>query len=171
MAKKAKEPDELEKVRLQVTLCPAVASSLARHASELDRSQAWVAAWALRVALDDPKSVSTWILKRLKKPTAFQEWNSSGTSDEIRLQMRVDAGTAKELELASTVLNQSPLKLAGLLIGYALEDEALALAILKTWPGKMIRRLVRGDEDLEANDDLNDVNVKDEGKCDDDNKK
>jgi len=57
------------------------------------------------------------------------------------------------------------------LIGYALEDEALALAILKTWPGKMIRRLVRGDEDLEANDDLNDVNVKDEGKCDDDNKK
>lgn len=167
MGNKAKEADETGKVRLQVTLCPSVALSLARHAKELDRSQAWVAAWALRVALDDPKSVSTWILKRLKRPGAFQEWKSSEASEEIRLQMRVEAGTAKELELASIVLNQSPLKLAGLLIGYSLEDEALALAFLKTWPGKMLRRLVRGDEDLETHDDLSDVSARNERECDD----
>lgn len=152
MAKKSTAGAEPERVRLQVTLCRSLAADLARHASELDRSQAWLSAWALRITLDDPVAFTQWMLKRLKKPTAYQKWQPTEEGNEIRLQIRVEPDTAKRLELAAIALNQSPFKLAGLMIDHALEDSEFALKILKTWPGKWLRELVRGKEDLRSHD-------------------
>lgn len=137
-----------DKVRLQVGLCRAVAADLERHSRELDRSQSWLGSFAVRCALDDIPSFVRWIENRLKNVTSHQMWKSAtGANSEIRLQLRLESETALRLELAAITLNQSPLKLAGLMIEHTLDDSRLSLAMLKTPVGKWLRKQFRGKDD------------------------
>jgi hypothetical protein len=143
---------EAEKVRLQVALCSSLAKDLARHAEELCWSQSWVAGWAVRCALDDPASFAKWMERRLKEAAKHQKWKPTAGEKETRLQLRVEPETARRLELAAVALNQSPLKLGGLMIEHTLDDSSAALWLLKTQLGKFLRRVIRGPEDPEAQD-------------------
>ena len=65
---------------------------------------------------------------------------------ETRLQLRVEPTVLEAIELIATALNPSSIKLAGLMVEHSL-DEDLILKIMKTWPGKLLRKAWRGKED------------------------
>lgn len=146
MAKSAKV--EPVKVRLQVVICPKVAGILEGHAKGLDRSQAWVAGWAISNTLRDPGDFGAWLIRRMKTAAKHQHWTEvrPGGGD-IRIQLRLDQQVVTELELVANAWNQSPLKLAGLMIEFAMEAFAHALNALKTNLGMSLRAWVQGPED------------------------
>lgn len=144
----ARPEAENDKVRLQVGLCRPVAAELEQHARELELSQSWVGSWAVRCTLDDIPAFVAWIGKRLTNSASNQKWKpTTETEGEMRLQLRLERETAMRLELAATALNQSPVKLAGLMIEHTLDDSKLALVMLKTRGGKLLRKMFRGKED------------------------
>jgi len=144
-----------EKVRLQIVLCKSVAQQLEKEARELDRSQAWVAGWTIASTLNDKYSFSNWLYRRLNDPEKYQKWANTGANrEETRIQLRLDTEKAAELELIATAMNQSPLKLAGLMIEHGMDAFAPSFRVLKTTPGKVIRRWVRGKEDETKYDDV-----------------
>ena len=145
MTQKAAGKSKEDRVRFQVTLCPPVAAAVERNAKELDRSQAWLIAWALGCALDSPSLLAKWIEDRLKHPEKHQEWKSiCDTDGEARLQVRILQQTMERLELAAAVLNHSPQKLAALMIQNIIEDSRGALWLMKTGFGKTLRHMCVG---------------------------
>lgn len=146
MAKSGK--NDAAKVRLQVVICPKVAAVLEKHATELDRSQAWIAGWAISNTLRDRGGFGLWLTKRIKAASKNQHWTETRPDGaENRIQLRVERNLAAELELVANALNQSPLKLGGLVIEFAMDEYRPALETLKTPIGKTLRKWVQGPED------------------------
>lgn len=154
MAKAENSSGDEEKVRLQIVLCKSVAEDLARHARELSRSQSWVAGWAIKSTLDDKGTFVHWIAGRIKKAAKCQAWAIAASENEARLQLRIERSSVEDLETVAMALNQSPLKLAGLMIEHGLDSFAQSLALMKTPPGKLIRRLFKGPETYKNYDDV-----------------
>lgn len=150
----ATEKQDAARVRFQLTLCLKVAALVEKHAREMQRSQAWLCCWAIRVTLDEPGNFAKWLTKRLKAPKRHQAWAETQEDEpETRLQLRMSAETLADLESTATALNQSPIRLAGLMVNHALEQYPLVLKFMKSGMGKFMRRVVRGSEDERIADD------------------
>ena len=153
MTKKNGDQDGKDQVRLQIVVCEEVARKVEKEAQELERSQAWIAGWAIRNTLRHKDIFSDFVVKRIKRAKLFQRWASQAdTGKESRLTLRMDRDVVDELETIAVALNQSPLKLAGLMIENALEEFGPSLWAMKTTPGKFMRWLVQVDEDFEKYD-------------------
>jgi hypothetical protein len=149
------------KSRLQVVLCPMVATNLERHAKELDRSQAWIAGWAISNTLRDRGAFGEWMIKRMKSAAKNQQWSEvRPEGGETRVQLRVEQSLASELDVVATALNQSPLKLAGLMIEFAMDEYAPSLSTLKTSFGKMVRSWVQGEDESVKYDEVDEATAK-----------
>ena len=143
-----------ERVRLQVVLCESLASKVEQQAEELQHSQCWVAGWSIGLALDDKAGFARWVSKRIQSPKDFPSWlGCAGTLNEQRLQLRIEKAVADELDSIAGALNQSPAKLAGLMIQFGIEEYALTFKLRKTKLAKGIRRLLHGKEDATKFDD------------------
>lgn len=142
-----------EQVRLQLLLYGKLSEQLAKHAKELDRSQAWVASWAIGSGLDTRDEFAAWLGKRIRRPEKCQQWAEvTATVGQSRLQLKVDASMSAELNAMAAAMNHAPLKLAGLLIEYSFETLKPSLFIMKSEVGKFVRRKVRGPEDFTTHD-------------------
>jgi hypothetical protein len=142
-----------EQVRLQLLLYGKLSEQLARHAEELERSQAWVANWAIGSGLDTRDEFAKWLGKRIRHPEKYQKWAEvTATVGQSRLQLKVDASMSAELNAMAAAMNHAPLKLAGLLIEYSFEALKPSLVMMKTNLGKFVRRKIRGPEDFTTHD-------------------
>lgn len=110
----------------------------------MDRSQAWVVGWAIVNSFDELGKFSSWMGSRLKKAERHQEW---AEENSVRLQLKISTETMRQLDLMATAWNQSPVKLAGLFVQYAMETFGPAMVMLKTQIGKNVRTWLRGPGD------------------------
>lgn len=144
--------DKSERVRMQIPLSAKVAELLGTHAAEMDRSQAWLASWALGIGEDFRDEVGKLMTKRLVSPKRYQDRVLKNEEGEIRLQVRVHKATADWLAEAAEVTHSSPGKFAALVIDVVLENNPLVLAFMKSPPGRVVRRWLNGDEDFTVAD-------------------
>lgn len=150
----ATSTSEEKKVRLQIVLCNEVASKVERHAKELDVSQAWVAGWAIGITLSNKSDFWGWLGERIQKPMQHNEWIDGGAKNsEQRLQLKIEKAQADELEQIAAAMNQSPLKLAGLMIQHGVENFELTLRLRKTNFVKNFREAWYGKQDKAKFDD------------------
>ncbi len=155
---RASESDsgEGERVRLQVVLCESLASKVEQQAEELQHSLCWVAGFSIGLALKDKAGFTKWVSKRIQSPKDFASWSGpAGTLNEQRLQLRIEKAVADELDSIAGVMNQSPAKLAGLMIQFGIDEYALTFKLRKTKAVKAINKFLYGPGDLTKFDDTN----------------
>jgi hypothetical protein len=151
MAKKAVDPPE---VKLQIPVSRQLADELARWAQEMEWAQGHLASVLLELGTDDRGRIAQWLSKRAEsctRPETGSGWLQRGDNSAVRLQVYVKPRIAQRLEKLANALNQNTVRMAALILDFALCDEKWAMRIFKSSFGKAIRKLFgKGPEPYES---------------------
>lgn len=139
--------DEHELLRLQIPVSKALADAIAKIATELERSQTWVASKLLRVAILDLEVVGGWLRRRAIGSGEVRRmgWLQMGDSSELRLQVPVEPKVLRQIEALASRLNQTPVRMAALLLDFAIDDNRFMLRAFSTKFGKVLSDWLWGD--------------------------
>jgi hypothetical protein len=147
-----KTADEPEK--MQIPVSRAFADELARWAKGMEWTQGHLAKVLLELGTDDPKRIAGWLSKRARdcaRPGAGPGWLQRGDNSELRLQVIVELRIRKRIKEIASALNQTDVRMAALLLDFALCDEKWAMQLLKTKLGKAVTKLLgRRTEEYES---------------------
>jgi hypothetical protein len=142
MAKKeADGPDG----KLQIPVSRELADELARWAKEIEWTQGHLAAVLLEFGTDDRAKIGRWLAKRAAtctRPGSGPGWLQKGDNSAVRLQVSVKPRIASRIEKLANALNQTTVRMAALLLDFAVCDEKWAMQLLKSRVGKAISKML-----------------------------
>ncbi|QDV73806.1 hypothetical protein [Botrimarina mediterranea] len=142
MAKRESELDD--SIKLQIPVTRELADELQRWATALHLTQAELAKTLLSFALDDLDNIGRWLALRVSRKRVKgikRGWLQRGGGEEVRLQVPIPASLKSRLDSTADDLNHTPVRMAALLIDFALADEAWAMSLLSTKFGQMFLSL------------------------------
>lgn len=138
-----KPPPELGKLQIPVTR--ELADELARWAQRMELTQANLCKALLSFAMDDLSNIGEWLKIRAagKRPKWMKGgWLQRGEIIGARLQVPVPNELLERIESLAERLNQSPKKLAALLLDFSLADEKWGMRFLTTRVGRELLTLL-----------------------------
>lgn len=149
-------------IRFQIPVQEDVADEVARLASILERSQAWMAARLLEEAVRNQSTLSGWLEKfvvgtvgRTVGILARKEKAEKVEKGSIRLQVPVSLEVAERVEVLGKRLNHSQVQMAALLIEWAVADHGWLIELVGSKWGKavMAKLYARNPEDASSDSD------------------
>lgn len=138
---------ETETIKLQIPVSRELADELARWAKEMEWTQGRLAAVLLEFGSDDRVKIGRWLTKRVDGctgPTLGPGWLQKGEASAVRLQVVVSRRVEWRLERLANALNQTTVRVAALLIDFALCDEKWAMTLIKSKFGRALRKMFGG---------------------------
>ena len=136
--------DEKNAVKLQIPVSRELADELARWAREMEWTQGGLTAVLLECGSEDRARIGRWLTRRVAGctgPSMGPGWLQKGDNSAVRLQVSVAPRVAWRLERLAIALNQTTVRVAALLIDFALCDERWMLSLVKSKFGKALRRV------------------------------
>jgi hypothetical protein len=131
-------------VKLQVPVTRDLANELARWAQSMEWTQARLGAVLLDFGSEDFAKVGRWMKVRATKArngATGLGWLQTGNRSAVRLQLLVTKETAQRIELLANSLNQTSVRMAALLLDFALCDERWGMRVFSTTFGKAILKV------------------------------
>ena len=139
VGKTSEEPE-----KMQIPVSRALADELARWAKGMEWTQGHLAKVLLELGTDDRGRIGAWLNKRAEectRPGIGPGWLQQGNNSELRLQVSVAPKIRQRIIKLANALNQTDVRMAALLLDFALCDEKWAMHLLKTKLGKAITKL------------------------------
>jgi hypothetical protein len=148
-------------IKLQIPVSRELADELARWAEEMEWTQGRLAAVLLEHGSADRSNIGKWLTKRVAQctgPGIGPGWLQKGDNSAVRLQVSVNQRVAWRIEKLASALNQTTVRVAALLIDFALCDEKWVIRLVKSKFGKALRKLLGGKFEAYESAELPDEN-------------
>ena len=138
-----------KKTKLQIPVPRKVSEEIGYFAAKWERTQSEMAAIILEVAIEEQKTIGPLLVKRIFQP--ILSWarpskrgkTTKDISETVRLQVVVDEEIAEKLKAMGEEIKLSGVKMAGVLIDCALEDNSWCMEFIGTYLTNYVSRQAR----------------------------
>lgn len=145
-------PSKANLVRFQVPVTEDVATAIDRLAKGLDRSSAWLSVELLEISLEEREKFAEWIALafvgkayEVIKGLAGRPKRQAPSEKEVRLQLSVSPELVEKLTKLANQLQQSPVKVAGMLLSSAVHHHEPFIEFVTTkWVKAAVKRIKGG---------------------------
>lgn len=139
-------------VRFQVPVTEDVATAIDRLAKGLERSSAWLSVELLEISLEEREKFAEWVALafvgkayEVIKTLAGRPKRQAPSAKEVRLQLSISPELVGRLTKLAEQLQQSPVKVAGMLISSAVHHHEPFIELLTTrWVKAAVKRIKGG---------------------------
>lgn len=135
----------IEFTKLQIPVTQELADELTRWARKMELTQANLCKGLLSFAMDDLPNIGDWLRVRAvgKRPKWIKSgWLQDSDNPGPRLQVSIPLELATRIDELAMRLNQSPVKLAALLLDFSLADEKWGMRFLTTRVGREVMSIL-----------------------------
>lgn len=142
--------EHLVTVRLQIPVSKALADEMERLALKNERSVSRLGQRMIEASLNWKRDLGEWMRRRVIGPGTEKRtmgWRQSNSSTEERLQITITKDTADKLEQLADRLNHTPVRMAALLLDFAIDRFGLSIRLWSVWPLNEAIKMIRNPDE------------------------